>query len=287
MRCIIVTGLSGGGRSLALHQLEDMGYFCVDNMPPQMMATFIGMCKEEHCIEKAALVVDTRAGVFFEHIYHAIDEMRALDVQCDLLFLETADEVLIRRYKESRRRHPMNATSVQEGIKTERLLLARLREMARYIVDTSNLTNKQLGDLLWGMFSDDARREQILPVIVSFGFKNGIPLDADLVFDVRFLPNPFYDPELRPFNGLQQPVRDFVYAHEQTRVFEDKLVDMITYLLPHYQHEGKYQVVIAIGCTGGMHRSVALAEGLHRRLAENGVFSVVQHRDIRKDAQRD
>lgn len=284
MRCIIVTGLSGGGRSLALHQLEDMGYFCVDNMPPQMMATFIGMCKEEHCIEKAALVVDTRAGVFFEHIYHAIDEMRALDVQCDLLFLETADEVLIRRYKESRRRHPMNATSVQEGIKTERLLLARLREMARYIVDTSNLTNKQLGDLLWGMFSDDARREQILPVIVSFGFKNGIPLDADLVFDVRFLPNPFYDPALRPMSGLDAPVRDYVYDHEQTRLFEDKLVDLLEMLLPYYQQEGKYQLVVAIGCTGGQHRSVAVAESLYRRLTNDKIQCVVQHRDIGKDA---
>jgi UPF0042 nucleotide-binding protein len=287
MRCIIVTGMSGGGRTLTLRQLEDMGYFCVDNIPPQMISTLISMCLKDHRIDKAAVVVDTRAGIFFDNIYQAIKEIEGMGVVCDLLFLETADEVLIRRYKESRRRHPLNPTNITDGIAREREVLGKLRGQARYVVDTSSLQPRQLGDLLWGMFSDRANRDTILPTIISFGYKNGIPLDADLVFDVRFLPNPHYDPELKPYSGLQRPVREFVYSYEATHIFEDKLVDMLVYLLPHYQKEGKYQIVIAIGCTGGQHRSVAIAEGLHKRLEEKGVFSVVQHRDIGKDAQRD
>ena len=287
MRCVIVTGMSGGGRTLALRQLEDMGYFCVDNLPPQMLSTMVSLFLGEKHIQKVAVVVDTRAGVFFDHIYQAIDELENMGVQCDLLFLETADEILIRRYKESRRRHPMNPTDVTNGIAKERQWLGLLREKARYIVDTSNLTPRQLGDTLWGMFGEHAQRDKILPIIISFGFKNGIPMNADLVFDVRFLPNPFYDPALRPLSGKQEAIRKYVYGFEVTRVFEDKLVELLLYLLPHYQKEGKYQVVIAIGCTGGMHRSVALAEGLHNRLLQNKVESVVQHRDIGKDALKD
>ena len=286
MRCIIVTGMSGGGRTLALRQLEDMGYFCVDNMPPQMISTMVSLCLREQNMPKIAVVVDTRAGVFFDHIYHAVDEIEKMGVELDLLFLETADEVLIRRYKESRRRHPMNPMDITDGIAKERQRLRRLRELARYVVDTSNLLPRQLGDTLWGMFADEAQRDRILPIIISFGYKNGIPLNADLVFDVRFLPNPHYDPALRPHSGLEQPVRDFVYGHEVTTTFENKLVDMLMYLLPYYQKEGKYQIVIAIGCTGGQHRSVAMAEGLHARLNQNGIKSVVQHRDIGKDALR-
>ena len=286
MRCVIITGLSGAGRSLALRQFEDMGYFCVDNMPPQMMTTFASMCNE-HNIDKAALVVDTRVGVFFDSIYEAMDEMEQMGVECEVLYLETADDVLIRRYKESRRKHPMNPTSIMQGIEQEKEMLAKLRGMARYVLDTSALSPKQFSEQIWGLFAEEARRDKLLPVIVSFGYKNGIPLDADLAFDVRFLPNPYYVPELRAFNGTQQAIREFVYSYEQTRVFEQKLVEMILYLLPYYQEEGKFQLVIGIGCTGGMHRSVALAEGLQRRLKENGIYSVVQHRDIRKDAQRD
>ncbi len=286
MRCIIVTGVSGGGRTLALRQLEDMGYFCVDNMPPQMISTMVSLCLSEQRIQKVAVVVDTRAGVFFDHIYQAMEEIQQMGVDCDLLFLETADEVLIRRYKESRRRHPMNPTNITDGIAKERQRLRRLRDMSRYVVDTTNLMPRQLGDTLWGMFAENAQRDRILPIIISFGYKNGIPLNADLVFDVRFLPNPHYDAALRPHSGLEKPVRDFVYGHEATRAFEDKLVDMLLYLLPHYQKEGKYQIVIAIGCTGGQHRSVAMAEGLHVQLERRGVKSVVQHRDIGKDALR-
>ncbi|MBQ9989206.1 MAG: RNase adapter RapZ [Clostridia bacterium] len=284
MRCVIVTGMSGAGRTMALHQLEDMGYFCVDNMPPQMIIAFITSCMQNNSVEKAALVVDTRAGVFFDNIYQAVDDIGAMGVQCDLLFLETADEVLIRRYKESRRRHPLDADSVLSGIAQERKRMAKLREMARYVIDTSVLLPRELGDMLWAMFSDGERRDTILPVVVSFGYKNGIPVDADLVFDVRFLPNPYYDPELRMFSGLDEPVRSYVYDHEVTREFEEKLMDMLLYLLPHYQQEGKFQLVIAIGCTGGRHRSVAVAQSVYKRLKETGMRCVVQHRDIGKDA---
>ncbi len=285
MHCIIVTGMSGGGRTLALRQLEDMGYFCVDNIPPQMIGTLISMCMQEKQIEKAAVVVDTRAGIFFDNIYQAIDDMEKMGVQCDLLFLETADEVLIRRYKESRRRHPMDPNNIASGIAKERQLLRRLRAQARYVVDTSYLQPRQLRDELWGMFSP-GQRDVLLPIIVSFGYKNGLPLDADLVFDARFLPNPYYDPDLRQFSGLDHQIRDFVYGYDVTQAFEDKLMDMLVYLMPYYQKEGKYQLVIGIGCTGGMHRSVAVAESLHDRLDKAGIYSVVQHRDIGKDAQQ-
>ena len=270
MRCVLVTGLSGAGRSTALRQLEDMGYFCVDNLPPQMMATFISMCQCED-IEKVALVVDSRTRMFFADIYK-------------ILYLETADEVLIRRYKETRRKHPMGTNTIMQGIAVERQRLGELRNMAQHIIDTSTMSAKQLSEMLWGLFSDEHKRDTILPVIVSFGFKNGIPLDADLVFDVRFLPNPFYDPALRPMSGLDAPVRNYVYDHEQTRLFEDKLVDLLEMLLPYYQQEGKYQLVVAIGCTGGQHRSVAVAESLYRRLTNDKIQCVVQHRDIGKDA---
>lgn len=286
MRLVIVTGLSGAGRTMALRQLEDMSYFCVDNLPPQMIGTFIRMCHEEQNINKAAVVVDTRAGTFFEHIYEAVSEIaNDANTDLDILFMETSDEVLIRRYKESRRNHPMDAMNIAEGISKERKMLAQLKETATHVVDTTALSARQLGDLLWGIFAKDSRRAEILPIVVSFGFKNGIPLDADLVFDVRFLPNPFYNENLKRLNGLQSSVRDFVFSYPQTVEFMDKLMDMITFLMPHYRAEGKYQVVIAIGCTGGMHRSVAVAQELYRRLSDQDKRAVIQHRDIKKDLQ--
>ena len=178
----------------------------------------------------------------------------------------------------------MGTNTIMQGIAVERQRLGELRNMAQHIIDTSTMSAKQLSEMLWGLFSDEHKRDTILPVIVSFGFKNGIPLDADLVFDVRFLPNPLYDPALRPMSGLDAPVRNYVYDHEQTRLFEDKLVDLLEMLLPYYQQEGKYQLVVAIGCTGGQHRSVAVAESLYRRLTNDKIQCVVQHRDIGKDA---
>ena len=286
MRCVIITGLSGAGRSMALKQLEDMGYFCVDNMPPQMIAGFIASCMDQESLQKVALVVDTRAGVFFSHIYEALAQLQHIGVSPDILYLETADDVLIRRYKETRRTHPMDRTNTANGIRIERNTLGRLRDMAHNVLDTSATTPGQLTELLWGLYAETAYKDAILPVVISFGFKNGIPLDADLVFDVRFLPNPFYNPELREHTGLEARVRDYVFAHAQTKEFMDKLVDMVLFLLPHYRREGKRQAVIAIGCTGGMHRSVAIAEELNARLIAQGLHTVIQHRDIKKDLQK-
>ena len=286
MRCVIVTGLSGAGRSTALRQLEDMGYFCVDNMPPTMISTFIEMCIKDDVTENAAVVVDTRAGQFFDEIYETIDKIQEQGIECEILFLETSDDILIRRYKESRRKHPMDAVNVSNGIALERKKLSKLRDRAKYVIDTSVLSVRQLSDMLWGMFSSEAKNNEILPVVVSFGFKNGIPIDADLVFDVRFLPNPFYDPALRFFNGLEPKVRDYVFSYEQSEVFMRKLYDMLDFLLPYYKKEGKYQIVIAIGCTGGMHRSVAVAQELYEWFVRHSRRAVIQHRDIDKDLQR-
>lgn len=286
MRLVIVTGLSGAGRTLALRQLEDMNYFCVDNLPPQMIDTFINMCNEEEHVTKAAIVVDTRAGVFFDSIYKVIDTLSENgDTEVDILFMETSDDVLIRRYKETRRSHPMDGMNIGEGVAKERNLLAELKERATHIIDTTALSTRQLSELLWGMFSDNTRRNEILPIVVSFGFKNGIPLDADLVFDVRFLPNPFYIPDLKTHNGAEKSVRDYVFSFPQTNEFVNKLMDMLRFLMPHYRTEGKYQLVIAIGCTGGMHRSVAVAEEVHSRLQQSDPRAVIQHRDIKKDLQ--
>ena len=204
MECVIITGLSGAGRSSALRTFEDLGFFCVDNMPPMMAASFVKTCMEEETVKKVALVIDTRAGIFFDKVYDAIEEMKKLGVDCQVLFLDTADDVLIRRYKETRRKHPMNAINVTEGIATERRVLSRLKDMAKYVVDTSNITARQLQEMLQEMFAGGG--DGVTIVIVSFGYKNGIPLDADLVFDVRFLPNPYYIEELKKKNGLTAEV---------------------------------------------------------------------------------
>ena len=282
MKCVIITGMSGAGRSQTLHQFEDMGYFCVDNLPPQMLTTFIHMCMSEVTAQRVAVVVDTRARVFFKNIYKAIEDIKAMNVQCDILYLETSEDVLIRRYKESRRIHPMNSLSLSEGIAEERKMLSKLREMANSVIDTSMLKTRQLAEILWSMYSD-SDRSKLLPVIVSFGYKNGIPLDADLVFDVRFMPNPFYIPELKELSGKDKAVSDYIKAFSHTQTFMDKLYDMLIELLPLYKDEGKYQLVIAIGCTGGRHRSVAVSEMLHDRFERDGIYSIVQHRDFIKD----
>lgn len=281
MECVIITGLSGAGRSSALRTFEDLGFFCVDNMPPMMAASFVKTCMEEETVKKVALVIDTRAGIFIDKVYDAIEEMKKLGVDCQVLFLDTADDVLIRRYKETRRKHPMNAINVTEGIATERRVLSRLKDMAKYVVDTSNITARQLQEMLQEMFAGGG--DGVTIVIVSFGYKNGIPLDADLVFDVRFLPNPYYIEELKKKNGLTAEVHDYVFSFPQTQEFMEMLTNMITYLAPFYRIEGKYQVVVAIGCTGGMHRSVAVSDELYRRLLSAGMGAVIVHRDIDKD----
>jgi len=282
MECIIVTGLSGAGRSSALKTFEDQGYFCVDNMPPMMAPAFLKTCMEEESIKRVALVIDTRAGIFFDKVYDAIEEMKNLGVDCQILFLDTADEVLIRRYKETRRKHPMNAINVTEGIATERRVLSRLKEMAKYVVDTGSYTVRQLQELLLNTFGGGIG-DGVNIIVQSFGFKNGIPPDADLVYDVRFLPNPYYIEKLKTQNGLMLEVSEYVFSFPQSQEFMEMLYNMVTYLAPYYKNEGKHQVVVAIGCTGGMHRSVAVAQELYQRLINAEMQAVVIHRDIDKD----
>jgi len=283
-RMVIVTGLSGAGKTQALHCLEDMGYFCVDNLPPALIPKFAELCAQSvgH-INNMALVVDIRGGEFFQTLSEVLDEMEQSGYNFEVLFLEAADETLVRRYKESRRRHPLGRHGeLLRNIQEERQLLEEIRGRSGKIVDTSALSNQQLKEKLTDFFSDDAEVSQLLIAVVSFGFKYGIPLDSDLVMDVRFLPNPHYDPLMRPMTGNDSPVRDFVFNYPVTVQFMDKFTDLLEFLLPCYITEGKTTLMIAIGCTGGRHRSVALANRLGDFLRQKEHRVTVRHRDIGK-----
>jgi len=282
---VIVSGLSGAGRTQALRNLEDIGYFCMDNLPPGMITEFVDMCeRRDSGIQKAAIAVDSRSGDFFSTIYDDLNTLQQMGVQVRILFMDANDEVLIRRFNETRRQHPMAPTGrVVEGIERERQLLQPLKERATLVLDTSVFSVKDLRLVIREVFSGEGVDERVLVSVVTFGFKRGIPTDADIVFDVRFLPNPFYIAELKEHTGIEEAVSGYIFSFEQTRVFLHKLVDMIEYLLPYYQKEDKNQLVIAIGCTGGMHRSVAIAEALYKELGTKGMRVSIAHRDLRKD----
>ncbi len=284
MRFVIVTGLSGAGKSQVVKCMEDIDYYCIDNIPPVLIPKIAQVCMQSK-IEKLALVTDLRGKEMFLEIDNAIAELRALEVQFELLFLEASSNVLVNRFKETRRRHPLvneNCT-VLDAIHKERETLAGLRSIADHIIDTSSITTHQLQEKVRAIYLNEEEYEGIVTHIMSFGFKYGIPSDADLVFDVRFLPNPFYLEELKRKTGQDQEVRDFVFSYPQTRQFLDRLAEMIAFLYPHYIEEGKSQLVIAIGCTGGMHRSIAIAEALHDRLQEEGHTIFLGHRDMRRE----
>lgn len=285
MDLVIVTGLSGAGRTQALRNLEDIGYFCMDNLPPNMITSFVDMCdKKESGIKKAAIAVDGRSRDFFSTIYETLGTLQQMGVQVRILFMDANDEVLIRRFNETRRQHPMAMSGrVVEGIERERLLLQPLKERANLVLDTSVFSVKQLRTVIRDEFAEGDIADRVLVSVVTFGFKRGIPIDADMVFDVRFLPNPFYIQELKHHSGIDEDVANYIFSFEQTGVFLLKLVDMIDYLLPHYQKEDKNQLVVAIGCTGGMHRSVAIAEALFRELSSRGMRVSLAHRDLGKD----
>ncbi|MFA7467442.1 MAG: RNase adapter RapZ, partial [Desulfotomaculaceae bacterium] len=263
-RMVIVTGLSGAGKTQALRCLEDMGYFCVDNLPPALIPKFAELCAQSgRHINNIALVVDIRGGEFFQTLSEVLDEMERGDVSFEVLFLEASDETLVRRYKESRRRHPLGRHGeVLRNIQEERQLLEEIRGRSGKIIDTSDLSNQQLKEKLTDLFEYDAEASQLQITVISFGFKYGIPLDSDLVIDVRFLPNPHYDPVMRPMSGNDSPVRDFIFNSPVTAQFMEKFTDLVEFLIPRYIDEGKTTLMIAIGCTGGMHRSVALANRL-------------------------
>lgn len=284
MDLTIVTGMSGAGKSETIRALEDLGFYCVDNIPPQLIFPFVELLNMESKITKAALVSDIRVGEFFDDLVIAIEDMEKNKINFKILFLEADDKVLINRYKSSRRKHPLSPTGrIEDGILKEREKLAPIKEKASYTMDTTNTTIKEHKESLKMMFTDNKASNSFLLNITSFGFKYGICVDADLVFDVRFLPNPFYVSELKPLSGLDENVASYVFEFKQTNTFLNKLHDMLEFLIPYYTNEGKSQLIIAIGCTGGRHRSVTIANALYERLKANDHWVSIEHRDITKD----
>ena len=285
MEFLIVTGLSGAGKSRAVDALEDIGFYCVDNIPPKLIPTFYDLCaKAGNTFSRVAVVTDIRGGDMFSSLFETLDDLKNEDKHYRILFLDANDYVLINRFKETRRKHPLaenNLGSLEQAVKLEREILRPVREKADYIIDTSFLSPAQLKERISNLFLGDSS-QALMVHFVSFGFKYGIPTEADLVFDVRCLPNPFYIEELKHLTGLDEPVYSYVMKWEQTKGVVQRLISLIDYMLPLYCDEGKSQLVIAIGCTGGKHRSVALAQLLYDHLLENGHRTSVNHRDIQK-----
>jgi len=282
---VIITGLSGAGKSYAIKCFEDMGYFCVDNLPTTLIPTFAELCTQSsRSIRQIALGVDVREGEYLAHLVEALEALRARGHRVEVLFLEAGDEALVRRYHETRRRHPLAGEgSVLDGIRAERQALANLREVAARIIDTSGLTVHQLKDRLQQAYGAHEARGALTVSLVSFGFKYGLPYDADLVFDVRFLPNPHFVDELRLLDGRDPQAAKFVLAHDETRRFLTRLEDLLGFLLPLYRREGKAYLTLAIGCTGGRHRSVTLVEALRPFLEDKGYPPIVRHRDLDRE----
>lgn len=283
MDFVIVTGLSGSGKSKAVDALEDIGFFCVDNMPPSFIEKFYELCAEEE-MEKVAVVTDSRGGYLFHSVSKTLDILDGKNIDYKIMFFECSDEVLYKRYKETRRKHPLSDDcegSVMASVKKEREMLETLRGRADYIIDTTQLSPAQLKERISDIFLGDSVKGLRI-TCMSFGFKYGAPTEADMVFDVRCLPNPFYIDELRDKTGLDSEVYDYVMEKPETKGFADRLFDMMDYLIPLYSDEGKSSLVIAIGCTGGKHRSVTLAEALDRHISESGLKAATVHRDITK-----
>ena len=283
MRFVIVTGMSGGGKSTAMKMLEDAGYYCADNMPVPLIEKFMELlAMPDNGILKVALGLDVRADQSFEDVNQLVARLRET-YTFEILFLESADSVLLKRYKESRRVHPLSVDGdLMSGITRERALLASIKQAADYVIDTTNLLTRELKAELDRIFVSNQAYNSLMVNVMSFGFKHGIPQDADLVFDVRFLPNPFYIDELKQKTGLDREVQDYVMGFPEAHEFVDKLTDLVEFLIPHYISEGKYQLVIAIGCTGGQHRSVTLAGELYKRLKDKGDYGLtLRHRDTK------
>lgn len=286
MRFVIVTGLSGAGKTQAVRSLEDLGYFCVDNLPPTLIPKFAEACyKTDGRINRIALVIDIRGGEFFDDLFESLNYIKDQNYKYEILFLEASDEVLVKRFKETRRNHPLSLGGrILNGIELERSRLREVKHVANNIINTSKFTNMELRQEITRIYGDEDQREtQLTITIVSFGFKYGIPLDSDLVFDVRFLPNPYYIPELRNFSGNDKLVYDYVLKFNQTKEFISKLDDMLEFLIPHYTKEGKRQLIVSIGCTGGRHRSVSIANSIYNLVEEKGHKVNIDHRDINED----
>ena len=289
MRFVIVTGMSGAGKSTALKMLEDMEYFCVDNLPVPLIEKFIQLIRDGGPgeIERVAVGIDVRSGKSLDELESVLENIKYPGTKVEILFLDADDRALVKRYKETRRSHPLAGSGrVDEGIRRERERLKDLKQYADYILDTSKLLTRELKEELEKIFVDNRNFKNLMVTVLSFGFKYGIPQDADLVFDVRFLPNPYYIEQLRPLSGNDQLVRDYVMGFDLAHEFSDKLEDMIRFLIPNYIAEGKTQLVIGVGCTGGKHRSVTLANELYRRLEKREEYGLrIEHRDIEKDGK--
>lgn len=282
MNLVVITGLSGAGKTLVLQNLEDMGFFCVDNLPPSLLEKFVELCSQSQSkINKAAVVCDLRGGNFFSSLNEALQDLQTAGFRYEILFLEASNEVLVNRYKESRRRHPVSPQgNILEGICIERERLIELRGKANKIIDTSDMTTFQMKEKIRELFGIENDPARMAVSIVSFGFKYGIPLDADTIMDVRFLPNPYYVDTLKPLNGRDKRVKNYVLSNEIALEFMDRFLNMLEYVLPHYLNEGKSHLVIGIGCTGGQHRSVAIAEQTADYLRGKNFPCTVTHRDI-------
>ncbi len=285
---VLITGMSGAGRTEAIHTFEDLGYFCIDNLPPALLGQLVELAALPGSrIQKVAVVCDVRGGAFFEELMSAIAQLEAQGERPRILFLTADDRTLIRRFKETRRRHPLaEMGSVASGITEERRLLQAVEQRADFSVDTTELPPQDLRGLIREEFAATGHVEQLTVTVSSFGFKYGVPIDADIVMDVRFLPNPYYIHRLRTKTGLQRPVREFVFEKPETSVFLDRWLPLLEFLLPRYLAEGKTALHVALGCTGGMHRSVALAEHTAGFIRGLGYTVTVSHRDIARDKAR-
>lgn len=279
--------MSGAGKTSVLKFLEDINFFCVDNLPPALLPKFAELCYEQEGeIERVAMGIDIRGGRLFNDLFEVLSDLQEKGYEYEILFLDASDEVLIKRYKETRRSHPLSRNgSIQEGILKEREMLRDVKTKATYIIDTSQALTRQLKEQINGIFVENKKHENLVITIQSFGFKYGIPTDSDLVFDVRFLPNPFYIQELKELTGNDDPVSSYVMQFEESQTFLQKLVDMVEFLIPLYIKEGKNNLVISIGCTGGKHRSVTLANALYAALGQDRHTLLLQHHDIEKDAR--
>ena len=287
MRFIVITGISGAGKSLVAKHLEDAGFFCIDNLPPQLIPKIAEVCSQSYKkMDKIGLVIDIRGGELLNDLFPALGALAADGHTYEILFMEASDKVLIKRYKESRRSHPLAQEGrLLKGISEERRVLQKIKDRADYVIETTNLTPRQLKDAITGIIGQDSTFHGLIINIISFGFKYGIPIECDLIFDVRFIPNPYYIDSMKKLTGKHDSVKEYVLRMPETVEFLDKLNSMLDFLIPNYVKEGKSQLVIGIGCTGGRHRSVAIADELAKSLEAKQYRSIVEHRDIDKDGR--
>lgn len=287
MEFLVVTGVSGGGKGQALKHLEDMGYFCVDNMPPALIPKFAELCVNGDWIEKAAVVLDIRSRVFRNELEACLNKIKEAGANYRILFMEATNEELINRFKQNRRMHPLSTSGerLQEAIEEERKFLKIIKENADFVIDTTNLKSAELKDKIANLLNEQAKLDELTINIVSFGFKYGAPIDCDLMFDVRFIPNPFYYSDLKHLSGMDKEVVDFVIGNKTTEDFFEKLYPLLDFLIPNYIRERKAQLVIGIGCTGGRHRSTAIAQKIYEDLSAKHPLVTIEHRDIDKDGR--